>query len=33
MDELLSTEGGRSCPVCGEPAVPAIELPDYRLFR
>jgi SAM-dependent methyltransferase len=32
-DELLSTEGGRSCPVCGDPASPGIELPDYRLFR
>ncbi len=32
-DELLSTEGGRSCPVCGEPAAPGIELPEYRLFR
>jgi 2-polyprenyl-6-hydroxyphenyl methylase/3-demethylubiquinone-9 3-methyltransferase len=33
MDELLSTEGGRACPVCGEPVASAIELPDYQLFR
>jgi len=33
MDERLSTEGGRSCPVCGEQAAPDIELSDYRLFR
>jgi 2-polyprenyl-6-hydroxyphenyl methylase/3-demethylubiquinone-9 3-methyltransferase len=32
-DDLLSTEGGRACPVCGERATAAIELPDYRLFR
>ena len=33
MDERLSTQGGRSCPVCAEPATPGVELPDYRLFR
>lgn len=32
-DEILSTEGGRSCPVCGGSATPGIELPEYRLFR
>jgi SAM-dependent methyltransferase len=32
MTELLTTEGGRKCPVCLDSAVPTVELSDYRLF-
>jgi len=33
LTDLLSTEGGSLCPVCGHLAEPRIELPDYNLFH
>ncbi len=30
---LLSTEGGRSCPVCGETTSSRVDLIDYQLFE
>ena len=29
----LTTLGGSACPVCTAPALPEIEIPEYRLFR
>jgi len=29
----FTTLGGTACPVCTAPAVPEIEIPEYRLFR
>lgn len=32
-EQRLTTEGGGTCPVCGGPAAPRIDLGDFQLFR